>query len=830
MIRLTAIGWICALRLAAGAETDVPAMLRKADDFNQEMSGLVVGNEVRVDWPTEGKVAVCRVNPEPRGHRFLRVDLTTGAKSAAFDHEALAKVLEKASGQKVSQISLPLESVSFTADQKRLRFRAFGKGWIYQATDGTLGPDDTPPAVVPLLAPHELRRGTRETGAETTLTVENTRDREIEMYWVKEGGQRQSYGRIPARETRSLGTYTGHCWLFAEPGGRVIGGIVARSGGTLARVGDAVPDPPREDRDASPDGKWRAVIRDHNLAVVPKSGGEPVSLTNDGRAGDAYHGPFHWSPDSKRLIAWRSRDVEVRKVHIVRSSPTDQLQPKLETMDYNKPGDPIRQPKPRLFDLSARKQIAVDDALFGNPWDIGDGAWSADSAEYSFVYNQRGHQVLRIVGIRGSDGKTRTIHEESSPTFIDYSQKSWFYRIKGTTQALWASERSGTNHIYRLDLAKGAVLNPVTRGEWNVVEVVRVDEPGRRLLLKVNGQPGSSDPYYEHFAWVNFDGGRFTRLTDSDGTHRIEFSPDGAWLLDLWTRVDQPQVAEIRRATDGGKVAEIARADDSALLRRGWQRPERFVAKGRDGKTDIYGVIVKPPGFDPARKYPVLEQIYAGPQGYFTPKGYFTRGMMPNFAALGFVVVQMDGMGTNWRSKKFHDVCWKNLMDGGFPDRILWHRAAAATRPWMDLKRVGIFGGSAGGQNALAGMLDHGDFYQAGVADCGCHDNRMDKIWWNEAWMGWPVDESYARNSNVTHAGKLRGKLMLVVGEVDNNVDPASTMQVVGALQKAGIAFDYVPVVNAGHGSAETPYGRFRRAAFFIEHLRPVPADLTVGR
>jgi dipeptidyl aminopeptidase/acylaminoacyl peptidase len=188
-------------------------------------------------------------------------------------------------------------------------------------------------------------------------------------------------------------------------------------------------------------------------------------------------------------------------------------------------------------------------------------------------------------------------------------------------------------------------------------------------------------------------------------------------------------------------------------------------------------------------------------------------------AELGFIVVSIDGMGTNWRGKAFHDVCWKNLADGGFPDRIAWIKAAAATRPWMDLSRVGIFGGSAGGQNAAAALLHHGDFYKVAVADCGCHDNRMDKIWWNEAWMGWPVDESYERSSNATHAAKLTGKLLLIVGEMDTNVDPASTTQLVAALQKANKDFEFQPIINAGHGAAETPYGKFRRAEFLMRNL-----------
>ena len=180
----------------------------------------------------------------------------------------------------------------------------------------------------------------------------------------------------------------------------------------------------------------------------------------------------------------------------------------------------------------------------------------------------------------------------------------------------------------------------------------------------------------------------------------------------------------------------------------------------------------------------------------------------------------MDGMGTANRSKKFHDVCWKNLRDAGFPDRILWIKAAAAKKfPAMDLSRVGIYGTSAGGQDALRGLLDHGDFYKAGVADSGCHDNRMDKIWWNEQWMGWPVDDSYARSSSVADAHKLQGKLLLMAGELDHNVDPASTMQVVNALVKANKDFDFIEITGSDHGSAETPYGKKRRAEFLVQNL-----------
>jgi dipeptidyl aminopeptidase/acylaminoacyl peptidase len=248
--------------------------------------------------------------------------------------------------------------------------------------------------------------------------------------------------------------------------------------------------------------------------------------------------------------------------------------------------------------------------------------------------------------------------------------------------------------------------------------------------------------------------------------------------------------------------------------------PERFTAKGRDGKTEIYGLIVRPKDFDPKKKYPVIEQIYAGPHGAHVPKAFGGGRGLQGLADLSFIMVQIDGMGTNWRSKAFHDVCWKNIKDAGFPDRIAWMKAAAEKFPEMDLTKVGIYGGSAGGQNAMAALLFHGDFYKAAAADCGCHDNRMDKIWWNEAWMGWPLDKSYEDSSNVANASKLQGKLLLTVGETDHNVDPASTMQVVDALIRANKDFDLIVFPGADHGAGGSPYGRRRMREFFIKHLQ----------
>ena len=797
---------------------DVPQELRRAEEFGKEAAGRVFRNEMLPYWSENDEHLIYRVNVEPGEQRFFRVDLASGKKSPAFDHEAFAKALAKAAGQQVDAKRLPIGQLAISADAPSLRFRAFGKSWSFDFADQSVTANAAPAASARLLAPEATARGTRRNGDAAELTIENGTAGEIEMFWVDGSGQRKSYGKLAAGQSAVQHTYAGHVWLMTGSNGQPLAGVETPDAPSLARITERVKSAPGPDANRSPDGKWRGFIRDHNLAIEPTAGGDAVMLSSDGSENDRFEPPLRWAPDSKKLVAFRVKKVVPRQIHLIESSPQDQLQPKLKSIVYPKPGDAIPQPTPHLFEVAGRREIAIDRALFANPWEISELAWSLDSSEFSFAYNQRGHQVMRIVGVRADSGSTRTIFEDVSVTFIDYSQKFYLHRLPATREILWASERSGFNHLYLLDEVSGRIKHALTAGNYNVREVMEVDEAKRQVLLKVVGVTGQ-DPYHVHFVRVNFDGSGFTRLTTGDAHHRIEFSPGRKFVLDTGSRVDQPPVVELRRADDGRRVIELERADDSKLSQTGWSRPERFVAKGRDGTTDIHGIIIRPLRFDPAKRYPVVEDIYAGPHDHFVPKGYAAWSGMRVMAELGFIVVKIDGMGTNWRGKAFHDVCYKNLMDSGFPDRIAWIKSAAAGRPWMDLSRVGIYGGSAGGQSALAALLHHGDFYKVGVADCGCHDNRMDKIWWNEAWMGWPVDASYERNSNVTHAAKLTGKVLLIVGEMDSNVDPASTAQVVAALQRAGKDFEYLPIMSAGHGAAETPYGKRRRAEFLVRHL-----------
>ncbi|HEU6450957.1 MAG TPA: DPP IV N-terminal domain-containing protein, partial [Gemmatimonadaceae bacterium] len=592
-------------------------------------------------------------------------------------------------------------------------------------------------------------------------------------------------------------------------------------GGLFGDRGEAPNRPQR-----SPDGKWEALIRNYNVFLRRAGEDEGVMLSTDGSEGNAYDAAsISWSPDSRHIAAYRVRPGYQREVHYIESSPEDQLQPKHSTLLYNKPGDVLDVERPVLFDVEARKQIAVDSTLFPNAYSMTGLVWRKDGRSFTFEYNQRGHQVYRVIEVDAATGKARAVIDEVSPTFFEYSAKLYRYDISDGKEIVWMSERDGWNHLYLYDGATGKVKNQITKGNWVVRGVDWVDTTKRQLWFHASGMYPGKDPYFVHYYRINFDGSGLTTFTDADAMHEVAYSPDHEYYVDLYSRVDLPPVLELRRTSDRAKIMELEHADASRLLATGWKPPEVFTAKGRDGKTDIWGVIIRPTNFDPKKKYPVIENIYAGPQGSFVPKTFGVQAGMQAQAELGFIVVQIDGMGTSNRSKAFHDVAWKDLADAGFPDRILWHKAVAAKYPWYDISRVGIYGTSAGGQNSMGALLFHPEFYDAAVSAAGCHDNRMDKIWWNEQWMGWPIGPQYAASSNVENAYRLQGEVLLVVGEMDKNVDPSSTMQLVNALIKADKQFDLLVVPGMGHGSGGD-YGEVKRFDFFVHNLLGVePPD-----
>jgi len=596
--------------------------------------------------------------------------------------------------------------------------------------------------------------------------------------------------------------------------------------------------PAANDPQRSPDGRWEAFVRDDNL-VVHRSGEQSViPLSADGSAGDFYDPEtLAWSPDSRKIMIYRVRAGYARHVVRVEAAPAGRLQPALHSQLYPKPGDAIDQEQPVLFDVADRRETVIDAAMFPNPYQLSDPRWRKDSASVAFDYVRRGFQQARVIAIDAESGTAHAAVTEDAKTFV-YADRRFAHDVGGLgDEIVWASERDGWNQLYLIDGRTGRVRNRITRGNWVVRDVVKVDDAKRQIWFAASGMNPREDPYFKHYYRIDFDGRHLTPLTPAAADHDASFSPDMTMYVDTYSRIDLPTISELHRSSDGALIATITRGDDSRLRAAGFRPPEVFTAKGRDGRTDIWGVVVRPRDYDPAKKYPVIENIYAGPHDSFVPKDFWPFGYhsggdkvigMQEQADLGFIVVQIDGMGTANRSKAFQDVAWKNLADSGFPDRIAWHKAMAVRDPSYDIGRVGIYGASAGGQSALNALLFHGDFYKVGVAYDGCYDNRMDKISWNEQWLGWPVDRSYSAASGVDNAWRLTGKLMLIVGEQDSNVDPASTGQVVDALIKANKDFDLLVVPGGEHsvGRSTGPidYVARRQFGFFVRNLLGDPS------
>ena len=576
----------------------------------------------------------------------------------------------------------------------------------------------------------------------------------------------------------------------------------------------------------SPDKKWEAYVKDNNLYLSPlwdeKEKDKPkeeIALTMDGTANLRYDGwSIIWSPDSRKLATVKVRDVQERRIPLIESSPSSQKQPILQWRDYAKPGDVLPVYLPVLFDVEARKQMALNVTPYENQFYLNLTGWREDSRAFTFEFNQRGHQRYVIGEVSAADGSIRHLVDEQTKTFI-YYYNNYRYDLDDGKELLWISERDGWRHLYLIDGTSGQVKRQVTKGEWVLRQVDYVDETNRVVYFTASGFNKGEDPYNLHYCRINLDGTGFTDMTPENGNHRVTFSADRSYFTDVYSRPDLPPVSQLKRTSDVSVVAGLQRCDVSALQAEGWQMPEVFCAKGRDGQTDIWGNIYRPMHFDASKSYPVVEFIYAGPHDSHVDKDFKpAHHLVSKLVELGFIVVSIDGMGTSNRSKAFHDVCWKNLKDAGFPDRIAWMKAAGAKYKYMDLNRVGIYGWSAGGQNAMAALLFHNDFYKVAVALCGCHDNRMDKIWWNEQWMGYPIDASYSTSSNVDNAYRLKGKLLLINGELDDNVDPASTLQVVSALMKANKNFEQLYLPGKTH-SLGGPFEMHKMHDFFVKNL-----------
>jgi len=611
------------------------------------------------------------------------------------------------------------------------------------------------------------------------------------------------------------------------------------------------PRPGRPYETLSPNQRWAAFVQDHNLWLRDVATGAVAQLTRDGVSGWDYATPLpslhvmvdqgredvqqpaavFWSPDSTKLITYRIDARNSGRFTSIQFVPRDQLRPRSYTYVYPLPGEVLAKAEPMVFDVPSGKRIAVETAPLELPFQDGpEFDWVPDSKSFYYDYDERGYKAKELRLVDASTGEQRVLIREQSETYVDPGETFYGF-ADGIGKVLWSSERDGWNHLYLYNRQTGQLENQITRGLWVVRELDHVDEKDRRVYFLASGREKHEDPYQTHLYSVGLDGNDLRMLSPENANHSVSISPDGMYFVDTYSRPDLPGESVLRRSQDGSDVRVLEKADASQLQNTGWRFPEPFQGKAADGSTDIYGLIWYPSNFDPAKKYPIIEQVYTGPQSFFVPKTFAGTFRLQSMAELGFIVVMVDGRGTAGRSRAFHQFSYRNL-GGAFEDHVALIRQMAARYPYMDGTRVGIYGTSAGGYGAAHAMLVFPDFYKVGVAISGDHDARLDKAWWNEAYQGYPVEGDYVAQSNLTLADHLKGHLLIEHGDVDDNVHPAETLRLVDALIKANKNFDMLLVPNMFHGESgdHALYLVRRRWDYFVQYLLGVtpPANFEI--
>lgn len=615
-----------------------------------------------------------------------------------------------------------------------------------------------------------------------------------------------------------------------------------------------IPTPEPRGRALSPDGRWLAFVRDHDLYVRYLESGWEVRLTNDGRRDYGYATPnpspllmieqrtsepqqpaaVFWSPDSKRLLTYRMDSRRAGRLTMVQHAPSDRVRPHSYSYVYPQAQDSVLPvAEPVIFEAGSWRRIPVQTTAlpmqyFGGPR----FSWTEDGERAFAVVADRGYTRREVRKIDPATGEVRVLINEEGNPFVDTSSGYMLELLDGGPRALWGSERDGWMHLYLMDTGTGEVVRQLTRGEWVVRGIEHVDEEAGVVYFTASGRERGRDPYLVHLYRVGLDGSGLRLLTPEPAEHSVSLSPSGRHFIDTYSRADLAPVSVLRRASDGRVVRELERADVQNLLQTGWNWPEPFQAKARDGSTDIYGVIWRPSTFDPTKSYPVVEQIYTGPHGFHVPKSFHRayRNAAQSMAELGFVVVMVDGLGTARRGREFQKHSYRNLADSGLEDHIAALRQLAARYPYLDLTRVGVYGHSAGGYNSARAMFAHPEFYKVAVSSAGSHDSQMDKAWWNTQWMGYPVGPHYLEQSNSALAHRLEGKLLLAHGDTDENVPVSATLQLADALIEANKDFDLLILPNQTHSLGRHPYFIRRRWDYFVRHLLGVepPEDFRI--
>ncbi len=597
----------------------------------------------------------------------------------------------------------------------------------------------------------------------------------------------------------------------------------------------------------SPDRKLGAFIRDWNLWVRDLATGAETQLTTDGVKDFGYAtdnaGWQHsnsavllWSPDSTKIATFQQDQRKTGEMYLVSVANSH---PRLEAWKYPLVGDKdVTMVERVIIDVKSRKVVRLkmppdqhrstlcdDIACHGTT--LADAEWSPDSTHLAFVSTSRDHKQEWLRVADAANGDVRGGLTETVPTFFEsgIDKINWHF-LPASNEVIWFSERDNWGNLYLYDLASGRLKNQITHSPGNAAQVLYVDRKDRTIYFVGVGKEADRDPYFRFFYSVRFDGSDQRLLTPENADHKIEMSPDGRYFVDSYSTVTQPEITVVRDRT-GKVVMDVAHQDISALFASGWVPPVPIKVKGRDGKTDLYGFLFKPSHFDPAKKYPIVNHIYPGPQTGSCGDRQFhaAHGDMQSLAELGFIVACIDGTGTPWRSKSFHEAYYGNMGDDTIPDQVAGMKDLARQYPFIDLDRAGIYGHSGGGNATASAMFHFPDFFKVGIAESGNHDERDYEDDWAEKWSGIEVKNpdgtsNYDSQANQNYAANLKGHLLLAHGTMDDNVPPDNTLLVVDALIKANKDFDLLMIPNAAHGyGPANPYMTRRRWDYFVRYL-----------
>ena len=698
-----------------------------------------------------------------QGSEFILVDPSKGTKAAAFDQQKLAASLSSVTGKSYSAPMLPFQSFSYSADGNAIIFRAEGKQWKCDLQNYTCTKDSS------------------QTGS----------------------GQR---------------------------GGGGSGGF--RGGGRGNEV-------------MSPDGSKAAFIKDYNLWIRDTKTNEQKQLTTDGIKDFGYatdnagwtssdRPTLRWSPDSKKIATFKDDQRNVGDMYLASANVGH---PTLRSWKYPLPGDKeipmitrcvinVDEPKVIFFNIPPDPHRASLSDNISSSGTFDDIDWNPDGSEVAFLSTSRDHKNEKFRIANAITGEVRDVFEETVATQYESGQGAinWRYLPK-TNEIIWYSERDDWGHLYLYDAATGKLKSQITKGNWVVTRIVRVDEKNRVIYFMADGQQ-AENPYFSQFCKIGFDGKNFAVLSPGAGTHNVSFSPSENYFIDTYSKPDVPSVS-VLRDMNGKQILELEKTDVARLKATGWKPVTPVIVKAHDGKTDLYGLMYTPTNLDPKMKYPVIDYIYPGPQSGSVGSWAFSasRGDNQSLAELGFIVVLIEGSSNPNRSKSFHDMYYPNMSENTLPDQVTGIRQLASKYSFMDTTRIGIWGHSGGGFATAAAMFRYPDFFKVGISESGNHDNRNYEDDWGERYIGLLTKnadgtDNYTAQANQTYAKNLKGKLMLAHGMMDNNVPPYNTLLVIEALEKANKDYDLVIFPNAGHGyGADSPYMMRRRWDYFVKNL-----------